>query len=97
MAISHLLPVAIFVVAIALITRVDGASAPENRHSHKKQCRFLPGDKEWPSQKDWDKLNSTVSGRLIATISPGHVCHDPTYDAQACAALQTSWTLPQAQ
>jgi hypothetical protein len=60
-------------------------------------CRYLPGDEGWPSSKGWTQLNKTVSGRLIATVPGGYVCHDPKYDASACAALQQSWPYPQTQ
>ncbi|EAW08572.1 putative isoamyl alcohol oxidase [Aspergillus clavatus NRRL 1] len=59
------------------------------------RCRCLPGDSCWPSQSSWDALNSTVGGRLIATVPLGSPCHDPTYDADACKALQADWNLPE--
>ncbi|KAB5575314.1 FAD binding domain-containing protein [Coniochaeta sp. 2T2.1] len=58
------------------------------------QCHVLPGDTNWPNASAWALLNATVGGRLVATLPIGHVCHDPTYDAAACAALQQSWTQP---
>ncbi|KAL4808590.1 hypothetical protein BDV18DRAFT_150977 [Aspergillus unguis] len=58
-------------------------------------CHCLPGDSCWPSTSQWDALNSTVNGRLIATVPIGSPCHDPTYDATACEALQNDWNLPQ--
>lgn len=61
------------------------------------QCRVLPGDANWPRAAAWDSLNKTLHGRLIATVPIGHVCHDPTYDAAACAALQQTWTQPVTQ
>lgn len=60
-------------------------------------CRSLPGDVTWPSAIVWAGLNKTVDGRLVAEVPLGHVCHDPTYDAAACAALQEKWTLPTTQ
>lgn len=61
------------------------------------KCRCLPGDDCWPSKSSWDDLNSTVSGRLVETIPIGSPCHDPNYDAEACAALQARWTDPSLQ
>ncbi|KAK1460253.1 FAD binding domain-containing protein [Colletotrichum melonis] len=58
-------------------------------------CRSLPGDASWPATTAWDTLNTTVSGKLIATVPIGSVCHDPNYDEAACTALQNSWTLPE--
>ncbi|KAB8204083.1 hypothetical protein BDV34DRAFT_198156 [Aspergillus parasiticus] len=57
-------------------------------------CYCLPGDSCWPSTSSWESLNSTVGGRLVATVPIGSPCHDPTYDAAACAALKSNWTTP---
>lgn len=56
-------------------------------------CRYIPGDKGWPSQEDWEKLNRTVSGRLIATVPQAHVCHSggiggAEVNQAACDALK---------
>jgi hypothetical protein len=60
-------------------------------------CYCFPGDSCWPSTKAWSNLNSTVGGRLIATVPIGTPCHDPTFNAAECAALQSEWTLVQTQ
>lgn len=60
-------------------------------------CYVLPSDSEWPSTSAWDTLNSTVDGRLIATVPVGSPCHDPTYDEAACLVLQADWTLASTQ
>jgi len=62
-----------------------------------RECHCLPADACWPDHHAWYSLNSTVGGRLIATVPIGSVCHDPHYDEAACAALQSSWTLPPTQ
>ncbi|KEY66405.1 hypothetical protein S7711_05838 [Stachybotrys chartarum IBT 7711] len=54
-------------------------------------CRYIPGDAGWPTAAQWDQLNTTVNGRLIATNPVSHVCHDPTYDEEACNALTAAW------
>lgn len=64
---------------------------------YKPSCRYLPGDPGWPSAAAWSALNSTVHGRLVATIPIGTPCHDPKYNQTACATLQTNWELPQTQ
>lgn len=62
-----------------------------------ESCRYLPGDAGWPSQDAWTKLNTTVNGKLVATVPIGSPCHDPTYDASACSALQQQWLNPLTQ
>ncbi|UNI17859.1 hypothetical protein JDV02_004173 [Purpureocillium takamizusanense] len=70
------------------------AQALADASSTSLSCRCLPGDACWPSDRTWAKLNATVGGRLVATVPIGSPCHDPTYDAAACAALQASWKNP---
>ncbi|KAL4864586.1 hypothetical protein BDV12DRAFT_176023 [Aspergillus spectabilis] len=79
---------AVWTVATALLLAGSAAASA-------KDCHCLPGDKCWPSAQKWDALNSTVGGRLIATVPVGSPCHDPTYDAAACKELQTDWNYPQ--
>ncbi|KAK1995412.1 FAD binding domain-containing protein [Colletotrichum falcatum] len=55
------------------------------------ECKCFPGDSCWPATAQWDALNTTVGGNLIATVPLGSPCHDPTYDAAACASLQSQW------
>jgi hypothetical protein len=54
-------------------------------------CRYIPGDAGWPSQGDWARLNTTVGGRLIATVPVAHVCHErgtfAAFDKTACEDL----------
>lgn len=61
------------------------------------KCRYLPGDPQWPSVKTWGKFNSTVGGKLVASIPIGSPCHDPTYDEAACQALRDEWENPLTQ
>ncbi|KAH7304235.1 FAD binding domain protein [Stachybotrys elegans] len=60
-------------------------------------CRNIPGDPSWPKLPEWNRLNRTVNGRLIATVPISHVCHDPTYDEEACNALRRDWGPPHVQ
>ncbi|RSM10845.1 hypothetical protein CEP52_003301 [Fusarium oligoseptatum] len=73
--------------ALATVGAVSASSTPK--------CRCLPGDACWPSTSVWNEFNKTVDGGLIKTVPIGSPCHDPTYDAVACTALQTAWKLPQ--
>ncbi|KAJ5471230.1 hypothetical protein N7530_008587 [Penicillium desertorum] len=58
-------------------------------------CHCLPSDSCWPAPSAWASLNSTVGGRLVATVPIGSPCHEPNYDAATCAALKANWNLPQ--
>ncbi|KAG9623615.1 FAD/FMN-containing isoamyl alcohol oxidase MreA, partial [Aureobasidium melanogenum] len=61
-------------------------------------CRCFPGDACWPSPDEWNSLNKTVNGRLIATVPLAAACHDDqyaAYDEKRCAELQNSWLDPE--
>ena len=62
-----------------------------------KECYRLPSDSDWPSETAWSTLNSTVNGKLVATVPIGSPCHDPTYDANACGTLKAQWLNPLTQ
>jgi hypothetical protein len=72
-------------------------SVVEAAYYNTSTCRNIPGDDGWPTVDDWSTLNASVSGRLIKTTPAAHVCHDPTYNAAACEALNSTWIYPWAQ
>ncbi|KAL5115253.1 hypothetical protein ACEQ8H_006845 [Pleosporales sp. CAS-2024a] len=80
---------------LVLATLLGRTQAQSGSDSYFPQrCLCLPGDACWPSQNTWNALNKTVSGKLVATVPIASPCHDPTYDAAACANLQAEWTNP---
>ncbi|ORY11333.1 putative isoamyl alcohol oxidase [Clohesyomyces aquaticus] len=86
----------LLIVISLCITHIQIAEsfAENGEKRNSPSCRFLPGDSQWPSTSEWEKLNASVSGRLIATIPFGSVCHDPTYNESACQILQQGWSFP---
>jgi hypothetical protein len=78
-------------------TLLHSAEAQPKGAEPNQDCRCLPGDACWPAQDSWAKLNSTVSGKLVATVPIGSPCHDPTYDAAACDQLKADWLNPLTQ
>jgi hypothetical protein len=56
--------------------------------------RCYPDEPWWPSVKDWDQLNQTVSGRLIQIVPLGQSCHNPDFKNSTCAALRPGINLP---
>ncbi|KAK2757897.1 hypothetical protein FQN54_004303 [Arachnomyces sp. PD_36] len=51
------------------------------------RCRCLPDDGCWPGPDQWQALNSSLDGDLVAVKPVNSVCHDPTFDEQACEAV----------
>lgn len=81
---------AICVLVLLLCSQVPAAS--------NSSCRWIPGDETWPSSADWQALNATLGGRLIATIPQASVCHTTPYtdyDEAACSALLQEWGVAQ--
>ncbi|KDQ14537.1 hypothetical protein BOTBODRAFT_174716 [Botryobasidium botryosum FD-172 SS1] len=58
-----------------------------NRNS--KLC--TSSDSCWPDSPAWIQLNASVSGHLVRSLPAAAPCHDPYYDADACAIASKSW------
>lgn len=56
-------------------------------------CKPVPGSTDWPTITDWQALNTSVSGRLIAPVPPGLVCQNNSsaHSTAACTELLTQW------
>lgn len=87
------------VLAVALdyifVNSVSASAVPAANSASSNCCRHIPGDAGWPSRRDWARLNSTVGGRLVATVPLAHVCHETgpfaAYDAAACDGLRENF------
>lgn len=85
--------------SLVLLAAITIRALPDSR----QECRSVPGDASWPSSADWDAFNTTVHGRLIATIPISAPCHVSsyngsslsTYNQQRCDALRQTWFLPE--
>ena len=58
-----------------------------------RRCKVSPSSPNWPSDAEWQALNRSVSGNLIAPVPLGAVCHPtrPEFNNQSCTLLQTQW------
>ncbi|KAI0966752.1 hypothetical protein F4678DRAFT_265414 [Xylaria arbuscula] len=66
----------------------------QNRSKGRESCRTIPTDTTWPRQEIWNRLNASVSGRLIEGKPLGSVCHGNEYDDAACAVAREQWSIP---
>jgi hypothetical protein len=75
-----------FIAALALVSCVSS-------QSYNTTCKPVFRSPDWPSAPVWNRLNTTVSGRLIAPTPPGAVCHAdrPQYN-EFCTLLAAQWT-----
>ena len=57
-------------------------------------CKPIPGSTDWPSPSDWQALNTSISGRLIAPVPPGQVCqtNSSVHSTAACTQLLAQWS-----
>ena len=57
-------------------------------------CKAIPGSSGWPSTEEWDRLNTSISGRLINPTPPGAVCHQDqsNYNQLECVETLVNWT-----
>lgn len=52
------------------------------------QCKAFPGDRTWPPDTEWSRLNAAVNGNLLKPTPPAVVCYQgPSYNAKACQNL----------
>ncbi|KAL5084593.1 hypothetical protein Trisim1_011595 [Trichoderma cf. simile WF8] len=73
--------------AVGSASYIPSTPAPAN-------CRVLPGDSDWPATSQWNALNKTINGRLIAAVPQASACHDApfnNYNATFCAQIQAGW------
>ncbi|RMY17320.1 hypothetical protein D0867_06115 [Hortaea werneckii] len=75
----------------AHFTQNPAFSHPGPAHT---ECKCFPGDHCWPSKQDWDSLNQTVDGRLVATVPLASPCYHSwdNYDNATCTELRDTWT-----
>ena len=59
-----------------------------------KACKATPYSSAWPSENDWQALNSSIDGRLLKTVPVASSCWSGNpYGSQVpCDAVETNWT-----
>jgi hypothetical protein len=68
------------VVALVAVTEANAISL----------CHCEPGQSCWPTVANWASLNSSIGGNLVAVQPVASPCHNPNYDAVACAVVQAN-------
>lgn len=63
------------------------------RTAPQPSCKPNPGSSGWPVVSDWQALNQTISGRLIAPVPPGLACqtNSSLYNTAACSNVYQQW------
>jgi hypothetical protein len=75
---------------LCYVLQLLGLTVSSLAHS---QCKATPGSYNWPSDVEWAKLNTSLSGRLLKPLPPGAVCHEsqPIFDAALCPSVAAAW------
>ena len=57
-------------------------------------CRTVPGDPSFPSDEEWNSLNSSVSGRLVKAVPSAQLCnmHGGCTDAEWTSVFSRRYT-----
>lgn len=57
-------------------------------HPTKARCRAFPGTDDWPSVKEWRRLNASLEGALLNPEPPAIACYPgASYNAAQCSFL----------
>ncbi|KAI1496234.1 FAD binding domain-containing protein [Biscogniauxia marginata] len=91
---------------IGLVQLLALGAAAALRGCNANLCRSIPGDSSWPTRSEWDSLNQSVSGKLIATIPIAAPCHataavsgqsnlSSLFNEDACEVLRSTWFFPE--
>ncbi|KNG81506.1 FAD/FMN-containing isoamyl alcohol oxidase MreA-like protein [Aspergillus nomiae NRRL 13137] len=61
-------------------------------NSNSSSCRCQPHQSCWPSEQEWNSLNSTINGNLVAVRPIAAVCHEGGRNSSACKEVTAAWT-----
>ncbi|KAK0724240.1 hypothetical protein B0H67DRAFT_597969 [Lasiosphaeris hirsuta] len=77
----------------ALFTLKRPNSKPDTWKALMAACKEFPGSEEWPSDKDWQRLNTTLGGALLKPLPPAAACYaGASYDVAKCRYLLNNAT-----
>jgi hypothetical protein len=61
-------------------------------------CKVFPGDAQWPSDDEWEALDSATDGPLLKPLPQAHICYSNgtgiPVDNATCQAMTDRWTDP---
>jgi hypothetical protein len=60
------------------------------------RCKTSPQSSSWPSESEWNALNSTLGGQLLRPLAPAAPCHpsQANYNPTVCESIKTSFVKP---
>jgi hypothetical protein len=78
----------LFLLPLALSSKASAASA-----LNAPLCKAAPQSPSWPSEKEWNTLNTTLGGQLLRPLAPAAPCHSgqASYNDTVCHNIRTSF------
>ncbi|KAH7128243.1 FAD/FMN-containing isoamyl alcohol oxidase-like protein MreA [Dendryphion nanum] len=59
----------------------------------RRECKYIPGDDNWPSEEEWEEFNDALEGALLKPKPLASACYNgPDYNAKRCEDLKRQWT-----
>ncbi|KAF2092417.1 FAD-binding domain-containing protein [Rhizodiscina lignyota] len=78
------------VTSLLILAACSQAVAAHGPLPYRPRCAF--GDPCWPSLKEWQSFNESISGRLIVSHPSAVICHQPLYNPILCKKATEEWT-----
>ena len=76
----------------------SATTTPNHTLSGNVNCKVFPGDLQWPSDDDWEALDSATDGPLLKPLPQAHICYTNgtgiSVDNATCQAMTDHWTDP---
>ncbi|KAK4119144.1 FAD-binding domain-containing protein [Parathielavia appendiculata] len=68
--------------------RFDNKAAGSPRTTTTARCRAWPGSNDWPSDSEWQQLNTSLGGALLKPLPPASACYQgDQYNESTCRWL----------
>lgn len=63
--------------------------------SNTSSCKAAPNTPSWPSTAQWNALNTSINGQLLAPLPPAAVCDRslPVYDNTSCTQVTSQYPI----
>ncbi|XP_055348574.1 uncharacterized protein LOC129595554 [Paramacrobiotus metropolitanus] len=90
-----IIPLALLVYFVLLSKYAAAQSYSNINGGNSTKCRCLPGDSCWPSDADWNALNTSLAGRLVIPHPTAYPCYAGAgFNSRDCQQIQKYYNRP---
>ena len=81
-------------LCLSIARSLSSAASHLNGPTAHGPCKTTPNSTNWPSQAQWNTLNASIAGQLLAPLPPAAVCDRSlsVYDSTSCASVASQYT-----